>query len=429
MEPVVPEEEASTTKTQEVLRPKRLHWPTTATGMSLVGFSQVGLFVIVACYVLHEMKPVLLPLVLAILVSLIVHPIYRGFRALRLPKMLCATATVCGLIAVLSFGMYQASLPGANWAKTVDQEKLLERMQEIFRPMKQVQAEINEVAEKVQNVTRQPAAPVTEANKVVEDTGEDPLGMNIDKTDGQVIAAPPEFKPVGAVPFIDEAVKESEPAVAPVGAPVMVEIHEDPLSVLMTETRDFGLGLVAFLLLVLFILAYGNRITRQISENDVAASILERMATDVSRYMFTITIINAGLGICIGLAMWGMGLPNPALWGVLAMVLNFIPYLGAFAGTFAIFLAAVVNLENPIMVLVVPMVYFSLTAIEGNLVTPAVLGGRFRINPLVVFVWIFAWAGFWGIAGMLIAMPALVIFKIVCENFQSMEKVRKVLAA
>jgi predicted PurR-regulated permease PerM len=101
-----------------------------------------------------------------------------------------------------------------------------------------------------------------------------------------------------------------------------------------------------------------------------------------------LTIINACLGICIAAAMWAL----------------------------VMFLAAAVSFTEPGAVIAVPIAYFALTTIEGNVVAAAVLGGRFRINPLVAFVWIFAWAGFWGIAGMLIAMPALVIFKIVCEN-------------
>jgi len=402
-------------------RENSLHWPTTRTGMSLVGFAQVGLFVIVLFYVLHQMKPVLMPLVLAILASLIVHPVYVGFRALRIPRLLSAAATVCGLTAVLVFGAYQAFLPGAQWVKTVDQEELLGKVQEVFRPMKLVQAEIKQVAQKVQDATNEVPGPVTEANKVAGISGTDDGG------EGKKVDQIVEFKPEPKPPFIDKPEEKPEPM--PVGAPVMVEIHEDPVSALVTETRDFGLGLVAFLLLVLFILAYGNRITRKLGENDVAASILERMGKDVSRYMFTITIINAVLGIFIGLAMWWLGMPRPALWGVMAMLLNFIPYLGAFAGTFVIFIAATLNFEKPGMILAVPVVYFALTAIEGNLVTPTLLGGRFRLNPLVVFVWIFAWAGFWGIAGMLIAMPALVIFKIICDNTERMGKVSRVLGA
>jgi len=287
--------------------------------------------------------------------------------------------------------------------------------------MKLVQAEIKQVAQKVQDATNEVPGPVTEANKVAGISGTDDGG------EGKKVDQIVEFKPEPKPPFIDKPEEKPEPM--PVGAPVMVEIHEDPVSALVTETRDFGLGLVAFLLLVLFILAYGNRITRKLGENDVAASILERMGKDVSRYMFTITIINAVLGIFIGLAMWWLGMPRPALWGVMAMLLNFIPYLGAFAGTFVIFIAATLNFEKPGMILAVPVVYFALTAIEGNLVTPTLLGGRFRLNPLVVFVWIFAWAGFWGIAGMLIAMPALVIFKIICDNTERMGKVSRVLGA
>ncbi|MGJ8633460.1 MAG: AI-2E family transporter, partial [Luteolibacter sp.] len=91
--------------------------------------------------------------------------------------------------------------------------------------------------------------------------------------------------------------------------------------------------------------------------------------------------------------------------------------------------AAAVNFQEPGKLVIVPVVYFALTAIEGNFVTPMALGGRFRINPLVIFVWIFAWAGFWEISGILIAMPALVIFKIFCENTEKMEVVRRVLSA
>src|SRR5690606_9759235 len=138
-------------------------------------------------------------------------------------------------------------------------------------------------------------------------------------------------------------------------------------------------------------------------------------------------VINACLGLAVGTAMWALGMPNAVLWGVLAMVLNYVPYVGALAGTLFVFVAAASTFDEAWMVLVLPATYFALTAMEGNLVTPLVLGGRFRLNPLVVFVWIFAWGAFWGIAGMLIAMPALVTFKIVCENTATMEKFRRVL--
>ncbi len=402
-----------------------------AGGVNLCSAAQIGLFLLALGYALILMKPVLLPLVLAGLVSLIVNPIYRLFRKLHLPRMLCAAATVCGLVGILSFGAYQAFLPSAEWARNVDQEQLLEKVQGVFRPVKEVRAEIKEMANRVEEATSDEAEedePVSSANLIAGTEGDDR-----GETEGPIYEKgfPAEIEVQKSVPYIDEGVNEAqeEPAKVVKGAPVMVEIHEDPLTVIFEESRDFSLGLLAFLLLVLFSLAYGNRITRQLAENERTAEILKRMGNDVSRYLLTITIINAGLGICVGLAMWALDMPRPMLWGVMAFILNFVPYLGALAGTFVIFMAAAVNFDQPSMVIMTPIIYFILTAIEGNVVTPAVLGGRFKINPLVVFVWIFAWAGFWGIAGMLIAMPALVIFKIICENSQRMTQVRRVLEA
>lgn len=211
--------------------------------------------------------------------------------------------------------------------------------------------------------------------------------------------------------------------------PVMVEMSSDPIADVVEQAKDFGVKTAAFLLMVLFTLAYGNRILNCLNEDAATETILGKMGEDVSRYLFTITAINGVLGLCIGLAMWALGMPNPALWGILGMVLNFIPYVGALIGTAVVFLIAAATFDSPGPVLMVPVVYFGLTAMEGNLVTPLLLGRRFLLNPLVVFVWIFAWAAFWGIAGMLIAMPSLVIFKIVCENTATMERFRRLLSA
>jgi predicted PurR-regulated permease PerM len=419
---------------KQELRTRRLHWPTTPTGMSLVGFSQVGLFVIVLGYVLHQMKSVLLPLVLAVLVSMIVYPVYLTFRKLRLPKLMSATATVCGLVALLFLGTYQAFIPGVEWARTVDEAQVLNRLQEVFRPMKEVQAEISQMADRVEQATSKSAPVEEKAEEAPKKVGEGTV-EKFEEVAEDVSAAGAEISvsegdSAGRRKDMEEAEAEARANEKTIKtAPVMVEIHEDQVSVLFDEMRDFGLGLASFLLLILFILAYGNRIVGKFNKDPVVSGILDRMGSDVSSYLSTITVINAALGVCIGAAMWGLGMPRPVLWGVMAMILNFIPYVGALTGTFVIFMAAVVNFQQPGMVIAVPLVYFALTAIEGNLVTPTVLGERFSINPLVVFVWIFAWAGFWGIAGMLIAMPALVIFKIICENTEKMEKFRRVLAA
>ncbi|MBB5351849.1 putative PurR-regulated permease PerM [Haloferula luteola] len=389
-----PERDADPTE-GESFEEKRSRFCSIRDSVSVISVSQVGLFVLVLGWVLYHSRPVLMPVLMALLVSLVLNPVYRVFRKARLPRILASALTVSGLVGLLGFGAYQLVEPGAQWMESLNQDVVSRRLQEVFRPVKEVQSEIERMAHRVESVT---------AGTVTEDA---------EGTEGEVA------KVQVALPKEAEEVK----------GPVIVQIQEDPVDAVVATTQDLGVGTVAFLFLVLFALAYGNRIVRRLGEEEHAAVILERMAEDVSRYLFTITTINFCLGLGIGLAMWGLGMPNPALWGVLGMVLNFIPYLGALIGTGMVFLAAAATFDQASQVLVVPCVYFGLTALEGNVVTPLVLGGRFRLNPLVVFLWVFLWAGVWGVAGMLVAMPALVTFKIVCENMATMEGFRRVLTA
>ncbi|BCX46664.1 PurR-regulated permease PerM [Haloferula helveola] len=413
---------------EESFGDRRTRWCRLKESVSLISVSQVGLFLLVAGYVLHHSRVVLLPVVLAILASLVLYPVYLAFRKLRLPRIVASSATVAGLVGLVGFGSYQLIEPGAQWMESIDGEVVATRVQEVFRPVKEVQDGLKEVADKVERVTKAKTPPKDDDAKSNAPEDEDSQNATNEEPDEKlaVVSVDKESdKPESEVEEEQSAPAEEEPE----PEPVTVEIREDPLEAVVSTLQDIGLGLVAFLFLVLFILAYGNRIIRCLGESEGTGIILDRMGNDVSRYLFTITLINFCLGTGIGIAMWLLGMPNPALWGVLGMLLNFIPYVGALIGTGVVFLAAAASFDTPGAVLIVPCVYFALTAIEGNVVTPLVLGERFRLNPLVVFLWIFAWAGFWGIAGMLIAMPALVSFKIVCENTATLERFRKVLEA
>lgn len=375
--------------------------PKTATVWGSI--SQIGIFIILTLYSLHEIKPFLLPLVLAILVSLVLNPLHQTLRRIRVPRLLAAALTVTGLLGLLGFGAYQLAVPGARWFRSLDDNDLSAKLRETFRPITRFGADLREVADTVEQAASIETSP-DEAASASE------KGMSAKDED---VEMPP------AIAAIPKAV--------PSPKPLVVEIHEDPLATAISEIQKFGVKTGVFLMLVLFILAYGNRFVRRLGSD--TGTILERMAADVSRYLFTITVINTCLGIFIGLAMWAFGMPNPALWGLLGMVLNYIPYVGALIGALIVFLVAAVNFESVSLVLLVPLTYLILTSIEGNLVTPLTLGGRFRLNPLVVIVWLVGWAAFWGIAGMLIAMPTLMIFKIACENISALARVQRMLDA
>lgn len=132
----------------------RERWRSIKDSMNLIGVSEVGLFVIALGFTLHKMKPVLLPLVLAIMVSLMLQPVYRFLRRLRLLRILASAATVGGLVALMVVGGMQLVGPTIEWKRTVNYQTMSTRVQEVFRPMKQVRANLQEVAEKVQEATK-----------------------------------------------------------------------------------------------------------------------------------------------------------------------------------------------------------------------------------------------------------------------------------
>ena len=149
----------------------------------------------------------------------------------------------------------------------------------------------------------------------------------------------------------------------------------------------------------------------------------------VSRYLFTITVINAGLGVAIGLGMWWLGMPEPPLFGVIAFVLNFIPYIGAVAGVMLALVIGLVSLPDPGQALAAAGIYLGLTSLEGQLITPYWIGRSLSLNTVVVFLSVTLWAWLWSVVGMVVATPLLVSFRVFCEHIPPLEGLGHFLSA
>lgn len=193
---------------------------------------------------------------------------------------------------------------------------------------------------------------------------------------------------------------------------------------LFNAARSLASLTFATLVLLYFLLASGDAFTDKCidvtphlrDKREVAATIIEGQRA-ISAYLLTITCINAGLGVVIGLTMWLLGMPNPVLWGVLAWLFNYVPYVGAIAGATAAGLVAFGAFDDA-RVLLVPTLYFVWTTIEGNVVTPQVLGKRLNLNAPVIIVWLLLLGWLWGIPGVLLAVPLLAAFKILCDHVE-----------
>jgi predicted PurR-regulated permease PerM len=121
--------------------------------------------------------------------------------------------------------------------------------------------------------------------------------------------------------------------------------------------------------------------------------------------------------------MFLLGMPNPILWGVMAAVLNFIPYLGALVGIGTIGLVALLTFDAPGNILMPPLAYFALTTFEAYFVTPSLLARRLTLNPVAVFLALIVLTWMWGVAGALLAVPMLATFKICCDHVEALEPI------
>jgi len=189
------------------------------------------------------------------------------------------------------------------------------------------------------------------------------------------------------------------------------------------------------LVLLFFLLASGDLFYAKIVEamptlRDKRRAL--RIAHDVerklSRYLFTITLINVGLGVAIGLAMWALGMPNPLLFAVLGCFLNYVPYVGALFGVGVAFVVGMIALDGAGSALVAAGVYLALTSIEGQLVTPWFVGRSLKLNTVVVFVSVTLWAWLWSVVGMLVATPLLVVIKTLCEHIPALQPLGRFLS-
>lgn len=338
------------------------HMPASMRGQSAV---LVAILVLLIAYTLYFAAPVLIPLVLAVLLNLLLSPLVRRLRRLRIPEPAGAALVLVGFLALVGWTGYILSGPATGWIEKGPQNLAVvtEKLRAIHQPVQEASKQVEQIAKEV---------------------GQD-QPSNVVKVQNQSWS---EYFVVGTTE-------------------------------LLTQT---------FIVVVLlyFLLASGDlfmrRFVRALSsgqEKRQAVEIVRAVQTDVSTYLGTVAMINAGLGAATGLAMWAIGLPNPLLWGVLAGLLNFVPYAGAMVTMLVLGFVGLLSFDEIGYALLAPGLFFVLTNIEANLVTPALIGARLTLNPALVFVALVVWTWLWGIAGAVLAVPLLVTFKAFADHLQS----------
>ena len=324
-------------------------------------------------------RAVLMPIVLALLLSFLLSPVVQWLARLRLPEPVGAAAVLLGIVGLLTLGLYGLWEPATRWGQQLPQ--YMSQMEFKIRSIKQAVEELSEATEQVEKMTQMEDGAAQSTLKV--EAGRPSLTGTVLNQTLNLLAT------VGAVTIL--------------------------LYFLLASGDLFLLKLV--------------RVLPRFEDKKIAVTIVHEVQHDISHYLLTITLINIGLGVATSITMFWLGMPNPLLWGVMAASFNFIPYLGAVASAVILTLVALFTFEELVRILLVPGVFLVLTALEGGFVTPAIVGRRLTLNPVAIFIWLTFWGWLWGVPGMLLAVPMLAILKIICDHIQPLNAVGEFLGA
>lgn len=192
---------------------------------------------------------------------------------------------------------------------------------------------------------------------------------------------------------------------------------------------------IIVVILTLFLLASGDHFSRKdrqvlwlIDRQEVRTAHRD-IEGEISRYLLTITLINSELSVVVGTAMWLLGIPTAIFWGVLAALVNFLPYISSLGGIAIVAIVSLAIFPTIGVALLPPLAYFVCTAIEGQFVTPTIVGRRLRINTVAVFVAVAFWSFLWNIPGALMAVPILVFLEVLCDNVSTLHGLGRFLSA
>ena len=195
-------------------------------------------------------------------------------------------------------------------------------------------------------------------------------------------------------------------------------------------------GVFTVLLPAFFFLVYGDALLRKLvvlsptlTHKKRAVGIVRAIQHDTSRYLLLTCMINAELGVATAFALWMLKVPDPLLWGTLAAICNFVPYVGAITMTVILVLVGLVNFENTGQALLPALCFAGIALIEGHFLTPTIIGRQLRLSPVAILLWLMFWGWMWGLVGVALGVPLLMCLKIVCERVEGYTWVAKAIEA
>jgi len=342
--------------------PEEMPLPSDPKAIFLGGLFSLAL--LAAAYVARE---VIMPLVFAIVLSLLLLPALRLLERLRIPRTIASLLLILVVLGTIVGLGAAVSGPARSWA-----DKLPEGIPRLQEKLSFVREPINTLQRFLQQVENF--------------GGTEPTKNTTESAQG------PTF-----------------------------------LTKLFTGTRNFASGFFTTVLFLFFLLVSGDiflhrfvEILPRFSSKRQVVEIEQQIESDISAYLVTITIMNAVVGIAVALAMWLTDVGDPVLWGTVAFLLNYVPILGTALGVLIFFLAGLLTHDVLWQALLPAVLYLGIHLIEGETVTPMLVARRFTLNPVLVIISLVFWFWLWGVPGAILSVPMLAIAKIICDRVKSL---------
>jgi predicted PurR-regulated permease PerM len=334
------------------------------------------LTVLAVLYTAYFARSFLVPVAIATLLSFLFSPVIRWMARHHVPPPAGAALLVLALTGGAMAGIYHAAAPAQRWASTAPEaiQRATRQVRSIARPVTKVASAADQVA--------QATATASQAHAQ------------------QVVVAGPALS-----------------------------------QRLFGTTETIVIASTEIVLLLYFMLATGDLFLQKVlkmlphtRDRVNALHLAETVEASVSNYLLATAAINVGEGVAVAAALWLMGVATPGLWGLLAVLLAFVPYLGAVTMAAALAIVGLSSYNDVTHALMLPGVFFLIDFVQSNLVSPLVMSRRLTLNPVAVFLSLAFWWWVWGIAGAFLAVPMLAVFKIVCDHVERLAPIGEFLS-
>jgi predicted PurR-regulated permease PerM len=336
--------------------------------------AQILLIVLGSMTFLYFARAIVLPLLLAWIAAMTLKPLVNWLHKFRVPMALGSALVLAFFLILITAGISWLGQPAVKWIRSAPETlpQLKQKYQHVLQPITRFTAAIS--GNESQSTTNSPPAATQGNNNHF-------FGTMFDWT-GSLLA-----------------------------------------------------GLATAIVLTFLLLLDGDRLIQKVAHfsphhhKNRTIEISREIQHGISNYLFTVTIINICLGILVGTILWLLKMPNPAMWGGVATLLNFLPFFGPTIGVFMVGLAGLIAFDSVGKALLPVSAYLAVHLLESYLVTPFALGQRFSLNRAVIFMMFIFCAWLWGVVGALLAMPILVSVKVICERVPSFHPAAEFISA